>query len=156
MTTVPAVFQTASIVSLVLFLKYFATNLRWGLLKGKAGLRAKEDFNNSSSGTEEDVAKATDAGRIVQNDLENIPFGIIFMWSCALCLYGAAAKGRDVEGSCRTAMIFSIMFGVARVGHSIVYILKLGSLRSAMFGIGMSGLIGLAILSVINAFEMSA
>ena len=62
MATVGEVFQTSSVVSVVLFLKYFMTNLRWAILKGKANMRAREDPNNNPNATPEDVDRATAAG----------------------------------------------------------------------------------------------
>ena len=65
-------YKASSCVTLILFLKYFISNMRWGFAKGKANLRAKEDFNNNANATADDVERANHAGRIIQNDLENL------------------------------------------------------------------------------------
>ncbi|CAE7615997.1 unnamed protein product [Symbiodinium natans] len=155
MSTVGEVFQTCSIVSVTLFLKYFVTNLRWGFLKGKANMRAREDFNNNENATSDDVERATAAGRIVQNDLENIPFGLILMWGTALCILGAQMSSTDASSMCTAHIVLSGLFTTARVCHTIVYMLHLALPRGAIFMIGTSSLFGLGILGIIAAFEIS-
>ncbi|CAE7315387.1 unnamed protein product [Symbiodinium sp. CCMP2592] len=154
MATVGEVFQTSSIVSVLLFLKYFITNLRWGLLKGKANMRAKEDFNNNPDATQEDVDRATAAGRIVQNDIENIPFGLIFIWGAALCILCVRSSMKDASGLCTAHIVLSGIFATARVAHSIVYILGLSLPRGGIFMLGTSSLFGLGILSIVAAFDI--
>ena len=154
MATVGEVFQTSSVVSVVLFLKYFMTNLRWAILKGKANMRAREDPNNNPNATPEDVDRATAAGRIVQNDIENIPFGLIFIWGAALCILGVRSSMKDSSGLCTAHIVLSGIFATARIAHSIMYILGLGLPRSAVFMLGTMSLFGLGILGMVAAFEI--
>mmetsp|Transcript_204 Transcript_204/g.382 ORF Transcript_204/g.382 Transcript_204/m.382 type:complete len:157 (-) Transcript_204:240-710(-) len=154
MATVGEVFQTSSVVSVVLFLKYFMTNLRWAILKGKANMRAREDPNNNPNATPEDVDRATAAGRIVQNDVENIPFGLIFIWGAALCILGVRSSMKGSSGLCTAHIVLSGIFATARVAHSIVYIIGLSLPRGGIFMLGTSSLFGLGILSIIAAFDI--
>mmetsp|Transcript_53673 Transcript_53673/g.100593 ORF Transcript_53673/g.100593 Transcript_53673/m.100593 type:complete len:161 (+) Transcript_53673:32-514(+) len=154
---VDTVFQTSSILSFLLYLKYFTTNQRWGLLKGNANMRAPEDFINNPDATADDVEAANAAGRIVQNDLENIPFGLVFMWASALCILGAQVAGKDVESSCLAHVVLSVIFFTARVLHTVVYsVLKVFVLRAVLFFVGTSALLGLGIVSMVEAFHMSS
>mmetsp|Transcript_17558 Transcript_17558/g.41675 ORF Transcript_17558/g.41675 Transcript_17558/m.41675 type:complete len:121 (-) Transcript_17558:223-585(-) len=118
-------------------------------------MRAKEDFNNNPDATQEDVERATAAGRIVQNDIENIPFGLIFIWGTALCILGVHSSGKDASGSmCTMHIVLSGIFATARVAHSIIYILGFSLPRGGIFMLGTSSLFGLGILAIYAAFEI--
>ena len=67
--------QAADFCLLLVCAAVYVTNLRWGGLKAKAGQRAPEDTFQSQSPTRDDVEAADRAGRVVSNDLENIPLG---------------------------------------------------------------------------------
>jgi hypothetical protein len=56
------------------------------LLQAKAGRRAKEDVDNNTTPSAEELAAEEHAGMVVRNDMENLPFGLIMIWASALCL----------------------------------------------------------------------
>lgn len=77
--------QTASIVTLVLFIKFYVSNFSLGAAKGRAGMRPPEDQWQAAEIGEDAKQAADRAQRIVTNDLENIPFGLIFLWASGDC-----------------------------------------------------------------------
>lgn len=67
------------LVTVLLVFKFWLTNVMAGGAKGKAGARAPEDTFQNAAPTPEDVAALDRANRIVSNDLENIPVGLILV-----------------------------------------------------------------------------
>lgn len=67
------------LVTLLLVFKFWLTNVMAGGAKAKAGGRAPEDTFQNKSPTPEDVAEFERANRIVSNDIENIPTGLIMV-----------------------------------------------------------------------------
>lgn len=146
--------KASTVVTLILYLKYFISNLRWALAKGKAGQRAAEDFNNNPNGTQADVDRATHAGRIVQNDLENLPMGLVVIWASLITVNTSYMSLNSPEAVCVTHLVFTCMFCALRVLHTIIYELHIGLLRSIVFVLSMCSLFGLMILMVVAAFFM--
>ena len=147
-------FKASSCVSLILYLKYFISNMRWALAKGKANLRAKEDPNNNANATADDVERANHAGRIIQNDLENLPMGLVVIWASLLTVNSAYSSVADLEPYCLAHLAFTCMFCCFRVFHTVIYELQLGLPRSIVFMLSMCSLFGLMILMVVAAFNM--
>ena len=147
-------FKASSCVSLILYLKFFISNMRWALAKGKANLRAKEDPNNNANATADDVEKANHAGRIIQNDLENLPMGLVVIWASLLTVNSAYSSVADLEPYCLAHLAFTCMFCCFRVFHTVIYELQLGLPRSIVFMLSMCSLFGLMILMVVAAFNM--
>ena len=141
-------------VTLILYLKYFVSNMRWGMAKGKANLRAKEDPNNNPNATADDVAKAEHAGRIIQNDIENLPMGLVVIWASFLTVISSASSLSDPEAVFTTHLVFTCLFCVLRVIHTVIYELHLGIPRSIVFVLSMCSLFGLMILMVVCAFYL--
>merc|ERR1711935_679069 len=93
-----------------------------------------DDVNNNNKNKEEErlekvkMAKMdeTRAARLVMNDLENIPLGLIIAWMDALCFGSAGVH------------IFSVwLFCICRCVHSYAYINALPIHRSISWGIGL-------------------
>lgn len=147
-------YKASSCVTLILFLKYFISNMRWGFAKGKANLRAKEDFNNNANATADDVERANHAGRIIQNDLENLPIGLIVIWASLLTVNASYTVLEDGEAACLTHLVFTCLFCIFHVLHTIIYELKLGLPRSLVFVLSMCSLFGLMILMIVCAFYL--
>lgn len=156
MVGIPEMYQTAACATLVIFLKLFVSNGRWGMAKGNAGLRAKEDMNNATGAVSEDlVEKATHLGRIISNDIENIPIGLVVVWSSLLTIVAAAPMLLlDFETYAIVHMIFTICWICFRVAHTVMYEMRLGVPRSVVFVLSTCCLFGLMILSVVAAFNM--
>lgn len=111
------------------------------------------------------------AQRIVNNDQENIPYGLIAMWASALTL----SAGKDSQPL--THLILVILFTIARVAHTCVhprligllacllpaplthlprvtYAYKLSLLRTLSWSLGVLATIALFVNCIVSAFEM--
>ena len=146
-------FKASSCVSLILYLKFFISNMRWALAKGKANLRAKEDPNNNANATADDVEKANHAGRIIQNDLENLPMGLVVIWASLLTVNSAYSSVADLEPYC-LAHLAPVCSAVSVSFTRSSTELQLGLPRSIVFMLSMCSLFGLMILMVVAAFNM--
>ncbi|KAI8820373.1 uncharacterized protein EV422DRAFT_68085 [Fimicolochytrium jonesii] len=83
--------------------------------------------------------------RIVMNDLENIPFGLIAAWSSLLAPFSAKVHTVLVLG-----------FAAARVFHTIVYAKELQPHRGAAWGAGWVFIFGLAANGLLGALSLLA
>ena len=114
-----------------MYLKFQITNFRMGNARVKAGSRPPEDFYQNKHPTKDDVECADRAARIVQNDLENIPIGLIVAWFCVLGMQIIRVRSVftfQVHTWCM------IGFVVCRLIHSIAYSLQLFLPRAAAYG----------------------
>ena len=151
---VPEMIKTSALVTFLIYLKFFISNMRWGFLKGQANLRATEDSMNNANATPDDVDRANHAGRIIQNDMENFPMGLVVIWAGVVTISGSFMYLDAPEGFCTAHLIFTAMWAALRVIHTIVYELKIGLLRSVTFMLSMCCLFGLMILTVVAAFHL--
>ena len=85
-------------------------------------------------------AKLTRALRIVANDLENIPIGLITMWGSLFCCYNVNAHMACTAG-----------FTLGRILHTVSYELELQPHRAWGWGIGISTSCLLAVNGVLGA-----
>ena len=139
------VIKCVSLCTLFIYLKFFATCT----LQGGHRTRAAEDGGIAQRNAEK--LKATAGGdfdeekrweRIVLNDLENVLFGTILMWASLIAM-----------GDKTVTIIFSILFVVFRYAHTICYVYELMPWRSICWVVAVVANIGLAINSVIGAFD---
>mmetsp|Transcript_8211 Transcript_8211/g.17830 ORF Transcript_8211/g.17830 Transcript_8211/m.17830 type:complete len:155 (-) Transcript_8211:309-773(-) len=137
---------------MVLLLKFQATNMNLGSSRIRSGSRppqdaalfagaGPQDFDGSSKRTERakknDGGKSLDravkakaaetrAARIVMNDLENIPLGLVAAWAGVLC-----GGGRDVH----VAAVWAFCAG--RCVHSYAYLYARQPMRAIGFLVGL-------------------
>merc|ERR1712083_10318 len=78
--------------------------------------------------------------RIVMNDLENIPLGLIILWASPICNTNTAVTA-----------ICSVMFMMARVAHTLLYAYSIQPFRSIAFGIASTSILAAAINLVIGS-----
>ena len=147
--------RSTALLSLLLWTKVAITNLGLGGAKMIAGARAPEDFYQKK--TEEASAEALAAKdrsqRIVNNDLENIPYTMALAWGAMfLIFFGADESTRDSQ-SMAHIVLFTI-FVVARICHSVVYSMGLSVPRSAAWATGFLCTFGIAINGTIAAFQI--
>ena len=156
--------RTAILVTLLLTFKFVLTTAYWGSTKGKAGLRAPEDRRqNPNPPTPQQLAAADRAGRVVFNDLENLPLGLLMMWGSALCI-GASTVPGNAQGSVvdqetldliRGHITFSILFCVARFGHTAIYSLAgVTVARSICYALGLASVFSLGIIGAVSVFRV--
>mmetsp|Transcript_68252 Transcript_68252/g.162828 ORF Transcript_68252/g.162828 Transcript_68252/m.162828 type:complete len:156 (-) Transcript_68252:150-617(-) len=154
MTGLAEIVQTSAMVTLLMYVKFFVSNMRWGVAKGKANLRAKEDLNNNPSATQDDVDRATHAGRIIQNDMENLPMGLVVIWAGVVTIFVTYSSLGDSSAYCTAHMVLTATWACLRVLHTVVYELHIGIARSVSFILSMLCLFGLMSLAVVAAFKM--
>ena len=77
--------RCSAVVTLLLLIKFIVVNARWAAARGRAGLRAPEEDQNTQP-TDADITAAERTRLVVQNDLENLPLGLMVIWAAALCV----------------------------------------------------------------------
>lgn len=147
--------QVVSICSLVLVFKFVFTSV---LLGGKRQ-RAPEDGFNTDLKEGLTDSKGFDASqrykRIVMNDLENIPFGLILMWTQVIT--GAYAfTGESKDAYWQSVSGLAIIFVIGRVGHTICYIYSLMPWRSIVWLIALLASFGMGITTVYASFKIKS
>jgi uncharacterized MAPEG superfamily protein len=149
--------QATAVLSAVLWLKVFATNIGLGGAKNNAGGRPPEDTYQkpASEATEEDKSNLDRAQRIVNNDLENIPYTMVLAWGSVYCIgWAEASEGSSSVNSHALAhIVLYTIFVVSRYAHSVVYIKGLSTTRSIVWLIGALCSFGIAINGAIVSFK---
>ena len=79
--------------------------------------------------------------RIVSNDLENIPLGLIICWGSLFCLYSANLHS-----------IFVIVFAVSRCFHTLSYAYSMQPHRAIAYFFGVAAVFGLVINGLLGSF----
>lgn len=90
--------------------------------------------------------------RVVMNDLENLPLGLIVAWASYHCC-AAQARTTSVFVAHNVMVIF---FLVGRVGHTLAYAYALQPWRSLMYMLGLLGVAGMGILGFVSSLMVSA
>jgi hypothetical protein len=144
-------FQVSSIVTLILWLKVLYSNVMLGGAKMKAGKRAPEDVYQipQDKAKPDSLAEVDRTQRIVNNDLENIPYGLITAWTSLFCIYRNSVAD---PGLLTAHVVLMVVFGAMRVGHTIAYRFALSYARSFLWTIGVLSVIGLGIIGIIASF----
>ena len=118
----------------------------------RSGKRAPEDtYQMSQDKVKPEAILDTDrAQRIVNNDAENIPYGLITAWASLMCI--ARAKG-DITALCTAHGVMVVVFAAMRIGHTIAYRYALSYARSLFWMLGVFSVIGMGINGVIATFK---
>ena len=163
----PLAFKLTVWITFLLFVKLFFTLSAQGGARFKAGTRPPEDgglapaagktqaFVQQVDGEGADSA-ANKAGleemrwtRIVANDLENIPLGLLVAWSSLL------ASGAADSGGGKTAhIVFVIIFLIGRIGHTLMYARGVQPWRTVFWTAATIAVFGLGINSVVCSFNL--
>ena len=107
----------------------------WKLLGLFPGDQTHGVSNNSSKADNDDNDKEAKAralaraDRVIGNDLENIPIGIVLMWVAAVVLGDNDDNSNKSDGLATWAIIFT----ASRVVHSFTYLLGITVVRSVAF-----------------------
>lgn len=148
--TAQAITATA-LLSVFLWIKVVATNVGLGGAKVNAGGRAPEDtYQRSATQAAEEAKVAQDrAQRIVNNDLENIPYTMVLAWGAVYCIRLAGARGNA------SAHIFLMtVFTLCRFAHTIVYTKGLSKPRSLVWMVGVLCSFGIAFNGAVASFQI--
>jgi len=97
---------------------------------------------DTNAQTKESKAISARWQRIIGNDLENIPFGLIFGWAAFI------ASGNETVN-----MVAMIVFTVARILHTIFYAHAVQPFRSLSWAFGMLSILVLAGNAIHGAFH---
>ena len=150
--------QATAVLSVILWSKVFVTNIGLGGAKMYAGTRPAEDTYQKSAetATEEEQQNLDRAQRIVNNDLENIPYTMVLAWGSVYCI-GQSAAGSGSSSSVDRAALAHIalftLFTVSRIAHSVVYMRGLSTARSIVWLIGVLCSFAIAINGAIVSFK---
>jgi len=151
--------QSTAVLTVVLWTKVFATNLGLGGAKNNAGARAPEDTYQTSQdkASEEDVASLDRAQRIVNNDLENIPYTMVMAFGSAVIIYLVGVSNYEsAKGLSLAHTVLYAVFVTARIGHSIAYAKGISVGRSLVWLVGVMASFGIGINGAIAAFRLPA
>ncbi|TFJ80765.1 hypothetical protein NSK_007942 [Nannochloropsis salina CCMP1776] len=135
----------------LLYLKHVWTLTMQGGAAIKSGNRIDEDYSklglNRPLGVS-DVDRQQDARwrRIVANDLENIPLGLIVLWSAAL-----ASSAKESEGGIGV-IVLTIVFTVARFAYTACYVFALQPWRTVAWTLGVLSVVAAVFLGIVVAF----
>ena len=100
--------------------------------------------------SETELKEAQDrAQRIVNNDLENIPYTLALCWGAVVCILGNA-KG-PLKGLVVAHILFMTLFTIGRIGHTIAYIKMLSYPRTIFWLFGLLSTLGIIINGIIAA-----
>merc|ERR1712028_86867 len=151
------VLKSNAICMLILVFKFYITIMRQGKARVVAGSRPPEDeaLFGAKAGKQcldgslkfkENDEKGIQARqveqrwlRLVMNDVENVPLGILVSWGSAICLQATHEWCVNVHVTCVW------MFTVGRVAHSFAYAYGLQPHRAIGWFAGVVGIMGMSI-----------
>lgn len=144
--------QVVAICTAVLYIKYIVTTFTGAQKKFASGNRApedtrdavKQDFGLHTDSEDQAEAKVEDIRwqRIVANDLENLPFGLILAWAAVV-----------TNGNSTQTSVATIVFTVARVAHTVAYASASPKARGMAYMVGVLALLVLAENVIAGAFK---
>lgn len=150
--------KTLAISTALLYLKCLATITIQGGKRFDAGTRPPEDgglalskgkqqsYGLNETKDDERAQKAklieTRWNRIVLNDLENIPIGLV------VAIVSILANGNEIANS-----VLIVIFTLARIGHTIAYANEMQPHRTIFWTAAALSLVGITINGVVGAFS---
>ncbi|KAI8892074.1 hypothetical protein BC833DRAFT_612690 [Globomyces pollinis-pini] len=144
--------KTLTICTTILLFKFIITLSMQGNSRFNAGSRPPEDSNLRPGASEQSFGLQTNAekhliekemrwNRIVANDLENIPIGLIIF------LVSILARSNEI-----VTTICLILFTVGRLGHTIAYAYSLQPYRTVFWVIALLSVLVSSINSIVGSF----
>lgn len=117
----------------------------------QSGNRIEEDYTKLGISRPLAVSEADKQNdmrwrRIVANDLENIPLGLIVLWTAAMA---TSAKGSDGGVG---VMVLTILFTIARFVYTFCFVKALQPWRTVAWMTGVLSVVVAACLGVVVAF----
>lgn len=143
--------RATAILSVFLWIKVVATNVGLGGAKVNAGGRAPEDTYQTGGAAASEDAKVAQARaqRIVNNDLENVPYTLVLAWGAVYCIAAA-----DAADSAQAHIFLFTVFTACRFAHTIVYSKGLSKPRSLVWFLGVLCSFGIAFNGAIASFQI--
>lgn len=147
--------RVTAILTILLFNKVLFVNVLLGKAKKRAGARAPEDLYQvrPEDVTAEDKSEQERAQRMVNNDMENIPYGMIIAWGAMLCI-SFVTDGDMRETFSITHIIFYSFFVLARYAHSFTYKNSLSVPRSIAYLIGTLSVLAMGVNGAVASFHI--
>ncbi|KAI8891543.1 hypothetical protein BC833DRAFT_613713 [Globomyces pollinis-pini] len=139
------ILQTLAICTTILFVKVIVTLVIQGHSHYTPGPIDPEDFNLVPEKNAEEqhlIERELRWKRIVANDLENIPFGLIIF------LLAFITQSNEIVNT-----VCVILFTVGRVGHTLAYAYSLQPYRSVFWAIGVLSVLAASINSIVGVFS---
>lgn len=134
---------TLMICTAVLYFKYWITTAIQSKKSMDAGTKIKEDsYLTKGEITQEKIDAEARWRRIVQNDLENIPLGLIIFWSVRIVI--------KYSGSQFALLILMPIFVFGRIMHTIFFGTAFALPRSLSYMIAVLAVWGAAITGVVD------
>ena len=88
------------------------------------------------------------------NDLENLVPGLIVAWAALIIILPLVLSDARAEDHAIAHTVLICVFTVARIGHSVVYALKISTMRSVMYGLGLATVLGMLLNAIVAAFRL--
>jgi len=152
----PSTYKATIVLSLLMWMKVAVSNVVLGVAKMKAGTCAPEDTRQNSQEDVSDDAKENEqrAQRIVNNDLENVPYTMILAFGSMFCIISLDSENLEKRQSISIAhIILFSLFVTMRIAHTITFAYKISKARSVVWLIGFLCSFGIAIVLVIAAVD---
>lgn len=139
---------TASILVPLLMLKVWATFGIQGKVQRRAGKGVKEDWNRNPNPTPDDIELCDRWLRLTQNDLENIPFGIIAMLFSALATTSPFVSN-GVRGFQIACQVFYCVF---RLAHTLLMAFQIQPWRTVAYFLAQAPFVCMLLIIPIGTF----
>lgn len=148
--------QATMIATWVLLLKMLATTIIQGGKRFYAGTRPSEDVQYAPDlgaqsvlvvpDPDKEVAREAEArwNRIVMNDVENIPMGLIAAWGSLMCNANPTAH-----------VVLVVIFTLARLGHTISYAKAKQPARALCWMTALGASVGLCVNGLLGLFPLN-
>ncbi len=133
--------QATTILTLILFFKYFYVLRVQAGARGRAGKRLPEDYRNGAPQVSQEHLEINDRWQsIVQNDLEQIPFGLVI---ALLSLF---------FGSNIAHIVFMTVWTASRILHTTFYAKSKQPHRFFAFAGGLTCVVGMGVNAIVGSF----
>lgn len=144
--------EAVMVATILIFVKVFITQLLQGGSRFKGGFRAAEDealrpelgkqgHGLQSGVTPEAQAEETRWARIVANDAENLPYGLIIAWAGVL-----------VAENSTTHAVSVYLFAFSRIAHTAAYMYALQPWRTIAWAVGVLSMWIMVINTAVGVF----
>lgn len=157
MTIEVTTIRFTAVLTFVLWFKVWAVNIGLGGTKLSAGLRAPEDSQVKTEDAAEGAKEAADrAQRMVNNDLENIPYTMLLAWAAVFCITFDSPESVVTTRETLSVLhiIFYSIFVVCRIFHSVSYALGFSKPRTVFYLLGCMSSFAISIIAMVAVFSL--
>ena len=161
MATEATALKFTAVLTFVLWFKVWAVNIGLGGTKASAGMRAPEDeYQVKEENAAEGAKEAADrAQRMVNNDLENIPYTMVLAWAAIYCInsIGVSESPSTTRETLSTLhLCFYSTFVVCRIFHSVSYSFGFSKSRTVFYLLGALSTFAISIITMVAVFRIES